>query len=137
MQQLALNVPQYGNIPNTGLNPVNLGISDYSLGSVVGAFLNLVFYFSFFLTFIWFIWGAYEYMVAQGQKEGLAHARDRMRWAIVGFAVLIMAFLVGNYAPTIFPFIRSFYNNASVPQIQTPNGTIQTAPCNQAAGAPC
>lgn len=136
MNQLALNVPQYGNVPNTGLNPANLGVSDYSLGSVLSAFLNLVFYIALFLVFCWFIWGAYEYMVAQGQKEGLAHARDRMRWAIVGFAVLIIAFLIGNYALSIFPFIRVFYTDGTVPQIQQ-SGNIDTPPCNTAEGTPC
>ena len=119
LHKIALNVPGYSgdtNIPN----PAGLkfsGPEQTSLGYLLSSFLNLFFFIALFLTFIWFVWGAYEYLVAQGQKEALASARNRIRWAIIGFAVLVLAFLVGNYAPSIFPFIRTFYGG-NVPQIQ-------------------
>jgi hypothetical protein len=119
MDKIALNVPGFTgdtNIPN----PDGLqfsGPAQTSLGYVISQFLNLTFTLALVLTFIWFVWGAYEYMVAQGQKEALANARNRIKWSVIGFVVLIMAFLVGNYAPQIFPFIRTFYAG-QVPQVQ-------------------
>lgn len=120
MDKLALNVPGFSgdtNIPN----PDGLqfsGPAQTSLGYVVSQFLNLTFTLALVLTFVWFVWGAYEYLVAQGQKEALASARNRIKWAVIGFVVLILAFLIGNYAPNIFPFVRRFYDVNQVPQIQ-------------------
>lgn len=117
--KLALNLPGLKgdtNIPN----PEGLqfsGPEQTSFGYVASQFLNLIFYVAIFLAFIWFVWGAYEYMVAQGQKEALNAAKERIRYALVGFILLVVAFLVGNWAPTIFPFVRTFYEG-EVPQIQ-------------------
>lgn len=126
MSKIALNLPGFSGDTNVP-NPPGLkfsGPEQTSLGYVVSSFLNLIFFVALFLAFCWFIWGAYEYMVAQGQKEALAAARNRIKWSIIGFAVLVMAFLVGQYAPGIFPFIRTFYAG-NAPKIQdTPaNGT--------------
>ena len=117
--KLSLNLPGLNgdtNIPNTpGLRFT--GPEQTSLGFVVSEFFNLIFYVAIFLAFIWFVWGAYEYIAAQGQKEALNSAKERIRYSLVGFILLVIAFLVGNWAPTIFPFIRNFYEGA-VPQIQ-------------------
>lgn len=123
MDWIALNVPGYKNVPTQPLQvgPGN-GIEEASLGGVISGFLGLAFYLALFITFFWFIWGVYEYLAAQGQKEALATARDRIKWSIIGFVVLVMAFLVGNYAMTIFPFLRPFYNGNPVPFISRPPG---------------
>lgn len=136
LNKIALNLPGLSgdtNIPN----PEGLqfsGPAQTSLGFVVSQFLNLVFTIGIVLSFLWFVWGAYEYIAAQGQKELLNSAKERIRYALVGFILLVIAFLIGNWAPTIFPFIRSFYDNANVPQIQD-TGNIQTPPCE--SGKPC
>ncbi len=136
LHKLALNVPGLSgdtNIPN----PEGLqfsGPAQTSVGYVLSQFLNLTFTIAIILSFIWFVWGAYEYIVAQGQKEALSAAKERIRYSLVGFIILVAAFLIGNWAPTIFPFIRSFYDNANVPQIQD-TGNIQGQPCE--AGKPC
>jgi hypothetical protein len=123
MDRIAFNVPGYKSVPTQPLQvgPGN-GIEEASLGGVVSGFLGLIFYIALFITFFWFIWGVYEYLAAQGQKEALATARDRIKWSIIGFVVLVMAFLVGNYAMTIFPFLRPFYNGNAVPFISRPPG---------------
>lgn len=120
MDKLALNLPGISgdtNIPN----PAGLrfsGPEQTSLGYVVSQFLEVIFFLSIFLVFIWFVWGAYEYMAAQGQKEALNSAKERIRYALVGFILLVAAFLIGNWAPSIFPFLRQFYDANQVPQIQ-------------------
>lgn len=120
MQHIALNVPGLSgstNIPNPpGLRFT--GSEKTSLGYVTSEFFNLIFYIAIFLTFIYFVWGAYQYIMAQGQKEALNAARERIRYSLIGFILLVMAFLVGNWAPSIFPFIRTFYAG-QVPKIES------------------
>lgn len=129
MSKISLNVPGYNNVPTSPLQTgPGRGIEDPSLGGVISGFLGLVFYLALFLSFFWFVWGAYEYMVAQGNKEGLAAARNRIRWSIIGFAALILAFLVGNWSMNIFPFLRPFYSG-EIPKIQDPTpGSMPTTP---------
>lgn len=120
MNKLALNLPGGNTVPETGLQVgPNYGIQEASLGGVISGFLNLAFYIALVLVFIWFVWGAYEYIVSEGKKEALGSARERMKWALVGFIILVAAFLVGNWAPSIFPFIRTFYEKP-VPVITPP-----------------
>jgi ABC-type Fe3+ transport system permease subunit len=136
LNKLALNVPGISgdtNIPN----PEGLqfsGPAQTSLGYVLSQFLNLFFTLAIVLSFLYFVWGAYEYIIAQGQKEALNNAKERIRYSLVGFILIVIAFLISNWAPSIFPFIRSFYDNANVPVIQD-IGNIQTLPCE--SGKPC
>jgi ABC-type Fe3+ transport system permease subunit len=136
LNKLALNVPGISgdtNIPN----PEGLqfsGPAQTSLGYVLSQFLNLFFTLAIVLSFLYFVWGAYEYIIAQGQKEALNNAKERIRYSLVGFILIVIAFLISNWAPSIFPFIRSFYDNANVPVIQD-TGNIQTPPCE--SGKPC
>ena len=62
----------------------------------------VLFYIVGFLSFFWFAWGVYEYLIAGGAKEGLAAARKRMTWAIIGFVLFIASFAVSQYAQTLF-----------------------------------
>lgn len=119
LEVIALNIPGIGgdtNIPQAPGMQLS-GPEQTSLGYVVSQFLNLVFVLSIVLAFVWFVWGAYQYMAAQGQKEALAAAKERIRYSLVGFILLVAAFLIGNWAPSIFPFIRTFYAG-TVPQIE-------------------
>lgn len=79
-------VPQFGN-----------------LASLISLFLNIAFFAAVFLTFYFLIWGAFQYIMAKGDKESLAKARARITWAIVGLLVVLMAYFVAKYAAQIFP----------------------------------
>lgn len=104
MDKLALSTPGFGNI----LNPPGLKFSEggggigTDLGTIVSGFTNIAFLVGGFLVLFWFTWGVFQYIVAQGDKEKLAHARSRMTWSIIGFIFLIASFLLSQYASTIF-----------------------------------
>ncbi len=66
------------------------------LGSTLSAFYGVIFYIAFFLVLIWLVWGIFQYLFAGGNKEGLAKARGRITWAIVGFVILVIAFFVSD-----------------------------------------
>lgn len=46
------------------------------------------------LVTIYFLWGAFKYLVSAGNKEETAGARDMITHAIIGFIILIFAFLI-------------------------------------------
>lgn len=72
------------------------------LSDVLGPGLNMAFIISGFLMLIWLVWGVLQYIFAGGDKEGLAKARSRITWAIVGFLLVVIAFAVSQYAQQIF-----------------------------------
>lgn len=96
MTKLALSVPGYGNIPNFPGFQVGL-----SLGGLVSGFYQIGFFLASFLAFIWFVWGAFQYIFAGGDKEKIAKARSRMTWAIIGLLIVLLAFFVAQFVGTI------------------------------------
>jgi hypothetical protein len=100
MDKIALNVPGLSgdtNIPN----PEGLqfsGPAQTSAGYVLSQFLNLTFTIAIILSFIWFVWGAYEYIVAQGT----ANSNSTRWWGrhIVGF---VTATSLANFGGSTVP----------------------------------
>jgi hypothetical protein len=132
MRQLALNLPQYGKVPETGLQIGNgNAIQSDTLGALISGFLNLTFYIAIFLVFIWFVWGAFEYILGEGKKESIFQAREKMKWALIGFVILVAMFLISMWARTIFPFIDVFYSTTTAPSLEG----IQGPNCEP--GKPC
>lgn len=72
-----------------------------TLGAVVSDALVLVYFLATFLAFFFLIWGAFQYMVSQGDKDKLAHARSRMIYAIVGLLIILAAFMASQYLAEI------------------------------------
>ncbi|MBI3109584.1 hypothetical protein HYZ06_00945 [Candidatus Daviesbacteria bacterium] len=96
--KLAIQLPGFGNIPQP--SPVGEKFTD--LGSLLSAILNIAFYLVVFMAFYWLVWGAWQYIMAGGNKEGLAKARARIRWALIGLLVTLIAYFVAKYAGEIF-----------------------------------
>lgn len=81
------------------------GIKNFNQTGSLGSFLTNIFpvaiYIAAFLAFIWLVWGAFQYIVAGGNKENLAKARSRITWAIVGLIITLLAFLIAQFAAQI------------------------------------
>lgn len=101
MNKLALDLPGFGNIAN----PPNLKFSGSSatLGAVLSGLLNIIFMVAAFLTFYYLIWGAWSYIFAGGEKENLAKAREKIKWALIGLLFVAGAYTLATYAGQIFP----------------------------------
>lgn len=103
MKLLSLDLPG-GFTVNPGPNfnaggqiPVNATTGRPSLGDVLTAFAAVALYAGAALMFIWLIWGVYQYMIAEGNKEDLAKAKARMRWALIGFVILVVSYFISDY----------------------------------------
>src|SRR3989344_5017220 len=97
--KLALTLPG-GNTINS---PAGLKNDFKDLSSVISPALEVIFYVATFLAFYYLVWGAILYLLAKGEKEGLAKARAKITWALVGLIVIFLAFMVAKYASIIFP----------------------------------
>lgn len=106
----ALTLPKYGTI--NGLLPDNRFTN---LGSLVGGFLDLFLILAAFLAFIMLLYGALCYIFAGGDKQGIAAARQRMIYAIVGLIVVAVAYLAAQFIEQIL-----------VPSKPSPLSLVQT-----------
>lgn len=103
---VALKLP--GSTGNVG-DPYNTLGNIGSLGGFLGGtstnygLYDIILWISMVLMFSWMIWGVFQYLFAGGDKEGLAKAKSRITWAIVGFVIIVLAYTIQKYAKEIFP----------------------------------
>ena len=96
--KIAITLPG-GNIISP---PAGLKGEFQDLASFISPLLNIVFFIAVFLAFYWLVWGAYAYLFASGEKENLAKARARIRWALIGLIIVFVSFFVAKFASEIF-----------------------------------
>ncbi len=65
-----------------------------SIGGILGAVLNVVFYAGIALSVIFLIIGGIKYMTAGGDETKIAEARGQVTNAIIGFVIVVAAFSV-------------------------------------------
>lgn len=94
---MALNLPgSFTNIDPVVQTGQNTNIVNPNLGGFITAIEPVALYIGGFMMLVWLVWGVFQYIIAEGNKENLAKARARIRWALLGFFILIMAFLAGD-----------------------------------------
>lgn len=99
------------NTPNLkGPGDVFANPANFTIGSAISAALPVVFYIAAFMMVFWLFWGAFEYLLAGGNKDGLGHARKRITYAIVGFILIMVSFAIYQYLPTLFYENEQFRN---------------------------
>ncbi len=65
-----------------------------SLGKITGDLVPSIFSIAAALVIIYFLWGAFNYLKSGGNKEEVAAAQQMITHAIIGFIILIFAFLI-------------------------------------------
>lgn len=99
MLNLFINIPGFPNVAG----PENLKPGFTDLASILSGLYQIAIYIAGFLAFYWLIWGAYQYIMARGNKEELAKARTRITWAIIGLLIVLLAYTLARFASEIFP----------------------------------
>lgn len=101
VQKLALTVPGFASKPIP--NPDGLDTSKFSnLSGLISQLFNVTLYLVAFLAFYYLVWGAFAYLLGQGQKENLAKARARIQWALIGLIVVFLGYFIAKYLGEIF-----------------------------------
>lgn len=85
--------------PTTGKN---VGYGD--LGAFISNVVTLVFIFAIILVLAMLIWGAFEWITSGGDKESVGKARNRILNALIGIAVLAVAFALFKVAGQFLGF---------------------------------
>lgn len=65
-----------------------------SLGQAINNLVMPIFSIATALVIIYFLWGAFNFLKSGGNKEELAGARNMITHAIIGFLILMFAFLI-------------------------------------------
>lgn len=85
-----------------------------NLGDVISEALTLIIYISFVLMLIMMIAGALQYIFAGGNKDRLGAARKRITFALIGFVLVVIAWL-----------LKDFIYNLFGPKLTAPGGITQ------------
>ena len=83
-------------------NPTDFKPQFTDISSIISELLNIAFYIAAFLAFYWLVWAAFQYILASGNKESLAKARERIKWALIGLAVIFASFSLAQLGGEIF-----------------------------------
>ncbi len=71
------------------------------IGSILNLFIPLVFTAASLVTLLFLIWGAYTLLTAGGDPENLQKAKKIFKWAILGFVMVILSFLLSRLVAKI------------------------------------
>lgn len=68
----------------------------FDLSTLITQAFTIVFSIAALLVLIMLIWGAINWILSAGDKEKVGNARNRIISALVGLAILALAFLIAN-----------------------------------------
>ena len=85
------------------------GFGDFtSLGAATSKIVDPIFSLAAVMVILYFLWGALKYMTSKGNKEEVAAARGMITHAIIGFIILMFAFLILQFLLSSLFGIRDF-----------------------------
>lgn len=82
--------------PGKGINP-----SIENINNLFGDVIKIVFVVAVFLVLFFLIAGAFSWITSSGDKEKVGQARNKIINALIGFAILALAFLILNIVSKI------------------------------------
>ena len=88
--------------PDIIIKPPTTGYSD--LGNFVTNVLTLAFGIAILVVLVMLIWGSFEWITSGGDKESVGKARNRIINALIGLAVLAIAFALARVAAQFLGF---------------------------------
>lgn len=97
-QDITIDPPKKGGTTGSG----NLGYSN--LGVFISNAISLIFIFAVIAVLIMLIWGAFEWITSGGDKEAVGKARNRILNALIGMAILAVAFAIFKVAGQFLGF---------------------------------
>lgn len=93
--------------------PANIGFK--TIGDFITNALTLSFALAILIVLVMLIWGAFEWITSGGDKEAVGKARGRIVNALIGLAVLAVAFALARVAGQ---FVGLDFSNIIIPTPQ-------------------
>lgn len=103
--------------PNVGIDPAT------GIGTILSNILILIFTVAALAVLFMLIWGAFQWITSGGEKESVGKARGRIIAALIGLAVLAVAFLITRVAGQIVGIDP--LNLRSIPRLDRCNNATQ------------
>lgn len=75
-------------VPTTAITQFSIT----SIGQFIGAVLSLLFIIAGVLVFVYLVWGGLQWLTSGGDKGATQAARDRITAALVGLAIIAIAY---------------------------------------------
>lgn len=87
--------PAGGNQRNVQVAFPGLGVNPGStIGTIISNALKAIFIVGALAVLLMLVWGAFQWITSGGEKESIGKARGRIIAALVGLAILALAFLI-------------------------------------------
>lgn len=85
--------------PSPGIIKVEKpGVGYGDINSFMNAAIRLAFIVAIVSVLIMLVWGAIEWIFSGGNKDNVKTARERIMHALIGFAILAVAFAIASFA---------------------------------------
>lgn len=87
--------------------PINFNITaptgavSAPVGTIVNNAIKIIFSIGGFLVLIFLIIGAFQWIMSGGDKEAVGKARQRITHALIGLAILVLAFVIAQVIQSI------------------------------------
>ncbi len=65
-----------------------------TLGDVTSKLMTPIFSIAAFIVTWYFLWGAWDWILSEGDKQKVADARNKITQAIAGFLILMLVFFI-------------------------------------------
>lgn len=104
--------------PDIVITPPNKGYND--LGVFITNALNLIFILAILMVLVMLVWGAFEWITSGGDKESVGKARGKIINALIGMAVLAVAFALFRAAGQFLGFDTTSF---TIPRPPSPSPT--------------
>ena len=100
MKYLTLTLPGVSGPPINFTGPKDVpsggGIGPLDLASIISTAFELAILVAIIACLIMLIWGGFDWMVSEGDKQKVAKARQRLTMAVIGLVVVFMSFMIIN-----------------------------------------
>jgi len=74
----------------TEIDPTELD----GLGKLINILLKFVYPFGGIILFFMIVWAGFDYFFSEGKPEKLSNAKGKITYAIIGYTLLILSFLI-------------------------------------------
>jgi len=76
------------------LNPPFSSLCSISPGGVISAAVTFLFSAAGIITFLYLLWGGFEWITSSGEKEAVKQAREKITSAIIGLVIVLLSFAI-------------------------------------------
>lgn len=97
-----------------------------NISQFINAGLRLAFIIALIAVLVMLVWGAVEWIFSGGNKEAYGKARDRILHALIGLAILAVAFAIVNFAGQFVGI--NLLGTFTIPSPGTPNTALPGNP---------